>query len=371
MSIDRSKNNYYIIVDTNAIKQDLNQLKELSKYVDYITTKGRMNLTLLQKVLFYLYKHKMISTKLYLKFTKEAYQFEIKRIFGNVNADTVIQFTGYGYKKIILFSELNCNKVIYVHSDMYKEATIRKNISLDVLKYAYNKYDKLAVVTEDLIEPTKKIINMPEKFYITRNIIDYNRIIKLSKLDVAFDDKTVCNVDINKLNEILNSKNKKFITIGRFSKEKGHERLINSFERLWKKDNSVYLIIIGGHGVEYNNILNQAENSICKNNIIIIKYVSNPYAILKKCDYFILPSFYEGFGIVIAEADILGKPVVTTNIVGPSKFMQQHGGTLVENSEEGVYKGLELLYENKVKPMNVNFEEYNEQAVEEFEKLLN
>ena len=61
---------------------------------------------------------------------------------------------------------------------------------------------------------------------------------------------------------------------------------------------------------------------------------------------------------------------MATNIVGPSKFMQKYGGTLVENSEEGVYEGLKLLYENKVKPMNVNFEEYNKEAIKEFEDLL-
>ena len=236
-------------------------------------------------------------------------------------------------------------------------------------RYIYEFAEELGV-TEDLIESTNKIINAPSKNYITHNIIDYKRIIELSKKDIKFDANTICNVDINKLNEILNSDNKKFINIGRFSKEKGHERLINAFERLWKKDNSIYLIIIGGQGPEYNNILNKASQSICKNNIIIVKQVSNPYTILEKCDYFILSSFYEGFGIVIAEADILKKPVVSTNIPGPEKFMKKYGGTLIENSEDGLYHGLELLYENKIKPMNVDFEEYNKEAIKEFEKLL-
>ena len=369
-SIDRNKNNYYVVVDTNAIKQDLSQLQELSKYVDYIAIKGRMNLSLLQKVWFYMYKNKIINTKLYLKFTKEAYNLDTKRVFSNARIDKVIQFSGYGYKKILFFGEMNCDKVIYIHSDMYKEATVRKNVSLDILKYAYNKYDKLALVTEDLVEPTKKIIDLPEKFHIAHNIIDYERVLKLAEQEVRFDSTTTCNVSLEKLNEILGSENKKFITIGRFSKEKGHDRLINSFEKLWKDDNSIYLIIIGGHGVEYDNIMKKVENSICKNNIIIIKYISNPYPILKKCDYFILPSFYEGFGIVIAEADILGKPVVSTDVVGPAIFMKKYGGTLVENSEEGVYEGLKLLYNDKVKIMNVDFKKYNDEAINEFEELL-
>ena len=52
------------------------------------------------------------------------------------------------------------------------------------------------------------------------------------------------------------------------------------------------------------------------------------------------------------------------------RFMKKYGGTLVENSEEGVYEGLKLLYENKVKPMDVDFEKYNKEAIKEFEDLL-
>ena len=107
-----------------------------------------------------------------------------------------------------------------------------------------------------------------------------------------------------------------------------------------------------------------------RENIILVNTVSNPYSILKKCDYFVLSSFYEGFGIVIAEADILKKPVISTDIIGPRNFMKRNGGTLVENSENGLYEGMKLLKENKVKLMNVDYEKYNQKAIQEFYKLL-
>lgn len=369
-SIDKTKYNYYLLIDTNIIKQDLSQLKEISKYIDYYAIKGKMNLTLLQKLFFFLYKKGLINTKIYLRLTEQSYKDEIDRIFTNFKVDSIIHFSGYGYKKILLFSQMKCNKIIYLHTDMYKEATVKKNINLDLLRYAYNKYDKLALVTEDLIESTNKIVDLPDKIYIVHNIINYKRILDLADKNIKFDSSTVSTITIKKLKEILEKPNKKFITIGRFSKEKGHERLINAFEKLWQKDNSIYLIIIGGQGPAYNETIERVQHSICKNNIIVIKYVSNPYAILKKCDYFILPSLYEGFGIVIAEADILEKPVITTNCTGPKKFMSEYGGTMVNSSEDGVYQGLQLLYEEKVKPMKVDYKKYNEIAIEEFEKLL-
>mgnify|MGYP000780861956 FL=1 len=83
-----------------------------------------------------------------------------------------------------------------------------------------------------------------------------------------------------------------------------------------------------------------------------------------------LSSFYEGFGLVLAEADILGLPVISTDISGPRSFMKKYGGTLVENSENGIYQGMEMLHSGFVKPMKVDYEAYNQEAIQEFENLL-
>ena len=84
-----------------------------------------------------------------------------------------------------------------------------------------------------------------------------------------------------------------------------------------------------------------------------------------------MSSFYEGFGIVIAEADILGKPVISTDIIGPRKFMKNNGGYLVENSEKGLTFGIEKLLKNEIKAMNADYEEYNQEALNEFYDLIN
>lgn len=368
--IDKSKYNYYIVVDTNAIKKNTKQLYELSQYVDYIPIKGKMNMNLVQKIWFFMHRYKLIDTSFYMRFAKSVYSDDIKRVFGDARIDNVIQFSGYAYKRTLLFSAFKCNKVIFSHSDMYKEATEKKNIRLDVLKYAYNNYDKIALVTDDILESTKKIVDIPSKYFIVNNIINYKRILEMSKMPIAFDDKTESTMELNRLEEVLNSSNKKIISIGRFSKEKGHQRLINAFERVWMEDKSIYLILVGGAGPEYNKILDQVKGLTCKDNIIIIKYVSNPYAILNKCDCLVLPSFYEGFGLVIAEADILGKPVISTDIKGPRNFVKKNGGTLVENSEDGIYEGMKMLLSGQIKPMGVDYEQYNKKAVEQFENLL-
>ena len=105
--------------------------------------------------------------------------------------------------------------------------------------------------------------------------------------------------------------------------------------------------------------------------IIIIHYMSNPYALLKQCDSFVFPSFYEGFGLVLAEADILGVPCVSTDIVGPKRFMERYGGKLVENSDEGVAEALRLCMSRSLTgTLPVDYEQYNREAVEAFLNVI-
>jgi CDP-glycerol glycerophosphotransferase len=98
--------------------------------------------------------------------------------------------------------------------------------------------------------------------------------------------------------------------------------------------------------------------------------MTNPLPIVKACDGFILASHYEGIGLVLVEADILGLPVVSTDITGPRTFMQNNNGTLVPNTFEGVEEGFRLLIDGKVPMLTSDYKKYNENALEEFKKIV-
>ena len=99
--------------------------------------------------------------------------------------------------------------------------------------------------------------------------------------------------------------------------------------------------------------------------------MSNPYPLIKMCDYFVLPSLYEGFGLVIVEADILGLPCFSADITGPRYFMQKYGGTLVEDSQAGILDGMRACIEGKIpERLNIDYEQYNREAVAQFEALI-
>ena len=370
MNVDTKKKNYFITYDVSLASNNKEQLLDLRDDINYIAINSNTVMTIKDNIKFYLYRANALSLSKIINKMKNIYSLEIKRLFPGMNISTAIQFGGYDFRKIFLFSNFDCNKVIYVHSNMIDEIKTRKRQHRPTLEYAYNVYDKVAVVSDILIDSVKEISKRDDNIFEAKNVIDYQTILNKSKLDISFDSFTEANKTLDELKVILKSKSKKFITIGRFSPEKGHDRLINSFDKLYKENKDIYLIIIGGHGDEYNNTVKLVNSLESKNNIILIKNISNPYNILSKCNYFVLPSHYEGFGLVLAEADIVNVPVISTNLDGPRKFMDQNKGVLVENSEDGILDGMKMLLNNKVKVMHVDYKKYNAEALNEFYKLL-
>lgn len=370
--VDIKQKNYYVVFRSSSIDANKNVLLNLPVDVNYIGISGRMNSTLFQLFCGGLYYIGLMNTKQYLKISGNPYKYDAKRLFGNSKFSRVIHFTGYEIGKIILFSQVDAKRIIYVHSNMVAEMKTRKNSHKKTLEYAYENYDKVAIVSEDIREYTKFFCENDNNFHVSENLIDYKTILEKANQNIQFDDTTDCNLELNELLYILNNKKAKvFINIGRFSPEKGHKRLIDCFDKLSQQSKEpIYLIIIGGHGKEYGSTLEYAQSKRSYDNIIIIKSISNPFPILKKCNYFVLSSTYESLGLVMLEADVLGLPVISTNIKGPRKFMEENGGTLVENSNEGIYQGMELLLKNKVKAMKVDYKKYNQQGLEQFLNLI-
>ena len=319
-----------------------------------------------------LYFEKNISNKFIEKKLEKVYRRDLKRLYPNLEFEYAIHYCGYERKIMKLYQFLNAKRFMYLHSDMKQEISTKGNIHETSFKSALDNYDKIVTVRES---SANEIINYypkikKDKVVVAHNLNNIDLILKMSQKEVIFDKETYCNITLDNLKEILNNNNViKFINIARFSYEKGQDRLINAFSKYHKTHPNSYLIIIGGYGKEFEKINEMVKD---KENIIIIRSINNPYSILNKCDLFILSSHYEGLPITIMEALILEKPVVSTNITGPSEFLGQGYGTLVENSEKGILKGMEDFTNGKIKnTKKFDAYEFNKNALNEFNKLIN
>ena len=376
-NIDTKENNYYICFPTTKVSST--SLAELPKGVNYFPMHDKLNLGFIKNIFWYIFlvsctiKKDFMKADFIDKILKDDWQFEIQRLFGGAHFDHAIQFTGYSPKLTLIFANFPCKTTIYVHSDMRKEIETRGNQREDVLRFAYKNYDNVALVTEDIFESTATFVDNPSNFKIAHNVIAYEEIKKRGMGEIIFeDDVTQSNKPLEEIKETLQSVAKIIVSMGRFSPEKDHKRIVDAFNKVWDENKNSYFIIIGGN--QFNNhydILTEYIKTLpCGNNIILILSMKNPLPIVKACDGFILASHYEGFGLVLAEADILGLPVISTDIVGPRTFMNKNNGTLVENTIDGVEEGFRLLLNKEVPMLTTDYKKYNEDAVQEFMNLI-
>ncbi len=132
---------------------------------------------------------------------------------------------------------------------------------------------------------------------------------------------------------VRNSSNPiKFITIGRLSKEKGHERLINVLSQL--KFPFHYTII--GSGNEKDSIFEMLDNKGLTKNITYISFTKNVETYLAESDLFLQGSYVEGFPNVLIESCVVGTPILAFNAPGGLDEIIESGknGYVADTMEE-------------------------------------
>jgi len=361
---------YMITYRENSLKGSPERLEKIPHNFRKIPVSGGFIMSVSELLCYILYFKLDFSGGLIKKRIDRLFKREWARLYGALSVDTAVQFTGYEYGVIKLFESFDGNRVIFVHNDMVQEIKQRHNQHLLTLRQAYRNYNTVALVTEDMRAPTLEICGTQDNFRIVPNCHDYKTVLNKSTLPMEFQPETECNISFGELEKIMKSDREKFITIGRFSAEKAHMRLIDAFGDYCRKfpEKETVLIIIGGRGVLYDKTVEYAEKSGLP--VILIRSMENPMPILKQCSLFMLPSEYEGLGLVMLEADTLGVPVFATDVPGPGCFLSEYGGHLAKNSREGIFDAMCLFEKGEIKPMNIDFESYNRYAVTCFKNIL-
>ena len=117
------------------------------------------------------------------------------------------------------------------------------------------------------------------------------------------------------IQEELNLK-EKFVVghIGRFSKQKNHEFLLDIFHALKKKRQNAVLLLVG-NGELKKNIEDRAKALGIADSIIFAGIRSDVPDLLSAMDVFVFPSFYEGMPNTVIEAQATGLPCVIADTI--------------------------------------------------------
>lgn len=154
----------------------------------------------------------------------------------------------------------------------------------------------------------------------------------------------------------LNIKNDTFVIghIGRFVAQKNHTFLIDIFNEMHKEnENSVLLLI--GQGPLQNEIKEKVDKLGLANSVKFIGQVTNANDYYNAMDVFVLPSIYEGLGMVLIEAQANELPCIASTEV-PKEATISNQIEYIELDKNPSYWAKRILNKNRSK---VNFE-YNE-----------
>lgn len=372
--VDTDKKNYTLTFYTKKTNRNKQVINEFKDEISYIPIQGPKNLSFIGAVCQFLYFKLNIDTAFVNKQIEKNAAREVERCYPTIHFDYAIHYTGYERHIIHLFDAMDAKTAIYTHNDLLSERKTKNNIHVPSLKKAYSRFDRIVIIRASMREEIKRNIKGVDdgKIVLAHNFNDIDSIKRKVKYEPVFDEDTYSNVTLDELKSILNNKDAlKFIDIARFSYEKGLDQLIYAFGKFREQNPNSYLIIVGGNGRMFNEIREIAESDETKN-VVIVRSVNNPYPILAKCDCFVLSSHYEGLPMTIMEALILDKKVISTNIPGPSEFLSQGYGYLVEDSVDGILKGMQEFEKTGLKTLTkFDAQAFNKNALAEFEAIFN
>ncbi len=179
--------------------------------------------------------------------------------------------------------------------------------------------------------------------------IDY-RIFSEEQIKVIEDPHLIIS-DLNKLkNDVVNDnffhESKILISIGRMTKQKNYSFLIKNFQKLTYKYKDIKLLIIGS-GEEKNDLKNLIKELDILEKVKLIDHELNIYKYLKKSDYYISTSIWEGSSLAMIDAAYMGIPILCSDCPsGRKEFIgeNERGFLYRQNDSENFLNSFEKMY---------------------------
>lgn len=107
----------------------------------------------------------------------------------------------------------------------------------------------------------------------------------------------------------------RLITVGRYSPEKGQHLIPAMAQGLKKKGIDFEWYVIAPGSSSQKEVIDKDVNARgVAENVIVTEGMANPFPMVKSADIAVQPSSFEGFGLTVSEAMILGTYVVASDI---------------------------------------------------------
>lgn len=199
---------------------------------------------------------------------------------------------------------------------------------------------KVIAVTSTEVEQYKSLGISEDKIEIVRSGIDLSQ----------FDDLPERGKFRKKYG--LNDSQKIILYLGRIHKTKGLDLLVKAFTELSKHLNEAKLVIVGpddGYLPSLEKLIGELEIS---DKVLFTGplYEREKLRAYVDADVYVLPSFYEIYGITVLEAMACGTPVIVTDRCGIADVIGGQAGLVVPHDKEQLQHALlHMLSDDKIR----------------------
>lgn len=272
-----------------------------------------------------------------IKYLKDTYRF-IKRVILRENKiDIVHSHVSYpaGFLGTLISKTNKIPCVITEHTGISR--LYRSLIHKFCVNYALKKASEVVCVSTSLKKEVQSVVN--RKINVVPNIVNTNKI-----TFTAHPTNDVVNIGfLGNLN----------------SRNKGLDILFTAMSEL--KNNEKYKLHIGGKGSLFEDFKKMSENLGIENICIFYGEIipERLGEFLSKLTFFVLPSRYETFGIVLIEAMASGLPVISTKCGGPEDIVTDDTGILIPAND------ISALV-NAIKEMEVKVKHYDREKIRSY-----
>ena len=139
-----------------------------------------------------------------------------------------------------------------------------------------------------------------------------------------------------------------YIFLGRLNHDKGIEELYSAFDKLVSEYDNAKLVLYGTDEEGYDQKVAAFPNIKRNVNYFFPGRTSQPYEALQVADVFVIPTWREGFGMSIIEAQGLGLPVITSDAYGvvDASVEGKTGLRCKMGDVESLYESMVLYHNN-------------------------
>lgn len=148
--------------------------------------------------------------------------------------------------------------------------------------------------------------------------------------------------DIEFLSQQIN-----LVTVGRISPEKGQDMIPKVLKILLKKNFNLHWYILGD-GADRERIEDIIKKENLEENISLLGNKINPYPYMRACDFYVQPSYTEGYPLAILETAILQNVIIATDVGGAREHLKNGEDILfAQPNPESIAQKIELAINDK------------------------